>query len=99
MFGRIPLGLNPIRNPNRKFKRSLFLITFFLYIIYFKEEAYIARVKELEDVTEARNEKRKEYDDLRKQRLDNFMKGFGIITSKLKEMYQVLNKFFTFGIL
>ena len=46
-------------------------------------------MKELEDVTESRNQKRKEYDDLRKQRLDNFMQGFGIITTKLKEMYQV----------
>ena len=28
--------------------------------------------------------------DLRKQRLDTFMAGFGVITTKLKEMYQVL---------
>ena len=47
------------------------------------------RVKELEEVTDARNNKRKEYDDLRKQRLDEFMQGFSVITTKLKEMYQV----------
>ena len=52
------------------------------------------RVKELEEVTEARNNKRKEYDDLRKQRLDEFMQGFSVITTKLKEMYQV--NIFTF---
>ncbi|XP_066935951.1 structural maintenance of chromosomes protein 4-like [Clytia hemisphaerica] len=58
---------------------------------YFKkEEAYIMRVKELEEVTDARNNKRKEYDDLRKQRLDEFMQGFSVITTKLKEMYQMI---------
>ncbi|TQS31901.1 hypothetical protein Golomagni_07802, partial [Golovinomyces magnicellulatus] len=32
----------------------------------------------------------KPYDDLRKQRLENFMAGFGVISSKLKEMYQTI---------
>jgi len=58
---------------------------------YFKkEEAYLERVKELEDVTQQRDNKRKEHDDLRKQRLDEFMAAFSIITSKLKEMYQMI---------
>ena len=30
---------------------------------------------------------------MRKQRLDEFMTGFSVITTKLKEMYQVLNYF------
>lgn len=46
-------------------------------------------MKELEEVTTERDDKRKEHDSLRKQRLDEFMAGFSIITTKLKEMYQV----------
>lgn len=58
---------------------------------YFKkEEAYLSRVKELEEVTTERDDKRKEHDSLRKQRLDEFMAGFSIITTKLKEMYQMI---------
>jgi structural maintenance of chromosome 4 len=37
----------------------------------------------------ARDSKKAEYDDLRKQRLDTFMTGFTAISLKLKEMYQV----------
>ena len=33
---------------------------------------------------------RKQHDDLRKMRLNEFMEGFSIITSKLKEMYQMI---------
>ena len=33
---------------------------------------------------------RKQNDDLRKMRLNEFMEGFSIITSKLKEMYQMI---------
>ncbi len=32
---------------------------------------------------------RARFEDMRKQRLDEFMAGFSVITSKLKEMYQV----------
>lgn len=41
-------------------------------------------------MTAARDAIRKEYDDLRKQRLTEFMDGFNIITLKLKEMYQMI---------
>ena len=58
-----------------------------------QEEAYLARVKELDDVTNDRDQKRKEHEAMRKQRLDEFMTGFSVITTKLKEMYQVLNDF------
>ncbi|XP_047130345.1 structural maintenance of chromosomes protein 4 isoform X1 [Hydra vulgaris] len=58
---------------------------------YFKkEEIYLERVKELETVTEERDSKRKDLDNMRKRRLDEFMSGFVIITAKLKEMYQMI---------
>ena len=56
---------------------------------YLQEKAYLVRVSELEAVTQERDETRKQYEDLRKQRLDEFMAGFTAITTKLKEMYQV----------
>lgn len=54
-----------------------------------QEEAYLARVKELDEVTSERDQKRREHEAMRKQRLDEFMAGFSVITTKLKEMYQV----------
>jgi structural maintenance of chromosome 4 len=33
---------------------------------------------------------RRQYDTLRKQRLDGFMEGFNVISMKLKEMYQMI---------
>jgi len=54
-----------------------------------KEEQYLQRVGELDAITTSRDATRKNYDDLRKQRLDCFMTGFTVITTKLKEMYQV----------
>jgi structural maintenance of chromosome 4 len=50
---------------------------------------YLKRVQELDQVTERRDQIKKEYDDLRKRRLDEFMKGFTEISYKVKEMYQV----------
>jgi len=55
-----------------------------------KEEVYLERVNELDKITGARDEQRKHHDDLRKQRLNDFMEGFAIITGKLKEMYQMI---------
>lgn len=54
-------------------------------MVEFKE-----RAKDLESITTERDEARSKYDDLRKRRLDEFMKGFGIISQKLKEMYQMI---------
>lgn len=54
-----------------------------------KEEQYLQRVEELDGATSSRDAARKEFDDLRQQRLDCFMAGFSVITTKLKEMYQV----------
>ena len=54
-----------------------------------KEAVYLERLEELNTITVERDEARQEFDRLRKQRLDEFMAGFGVITGKLKEMYQV----------
>ena len=40
-----------------------------------KEEVYLDRVAELDKMTSARDEQRKHHDDLRKQRLNDFMEG------------------------
>ena len=55
-----------------------------------KEEMYLARVTELDDVTRQRDEQRKNVDTLRKARLSEFMAGFALITTKLKELYQMI---------
>lgn len=55
-----------------------------------KEQVYLQRVSELDDVTEKRNKYRKIHDDLRKRRLNEFSAGFSVITNKLKEMYQMI---------
>lgn len=55
-----------------------------------QEELYLQRVVELDKITEDRDQQRKHYDNLRKERLNEFMAGFVIITNKLKEMYQMI---------
>lgn len=60
---------------------------YFLFLV--QEETYLTRVKELDEVTSERDQKRREHEAMRKQRLDEFMAGFSVITTKLKEMYQV----------
>lgn len=55
-----------------------------------KVQLYIQRAKELDDITNKRNEYRQWHDNVRKSRLHEFMTGFNIITSKLKEMYQMI---------
>ena len=55
-----------------------------------KEADYLSRVCELDQVTEERNTARREHEELRRQRLEMFMDGFGVITLKLKEMYQMI---------
>ena len=45
---------------------------------------------ELDQFTDQRDSQRKLHDELRKQRLDEFMGGFTKITDKLKEMYQMI---------
>ncbi|KAF9129373.1 hypothetical protein BGW39_004213 [Mortierella sp. 14UC] len=55
-----------------------------------REEEYLSRAKDLEEITIRREEAKKEYDELRKRRLDEFMAGFQIISLRLKEMYQMI---------
>ncbi|XP_053567775.1 structural maintenance of chromosomes protein 4 [Bombina bombina] len=55
-----------------------------------KEELYLQRVAELDEITNERDNFRRAYEDLRKQRLNEFMAGFNVITNKLKENYQML---------
>ncbi|CAA6669949.1 unnamed protein product [Spirodela intermedia] len=47
-------------------------------------------ILELNAATQERDELKKQYDDLRKRRLDEFMAGFNTISLKLKEMYQMI---------
>lgn len=55
-----------------------------------QEELYLQRVGELDKITDLRDQQRKYFEELRKQRLDEFMAGFSVITNKLKEMYQMI---------
>ncbi|WWC65608.1 uncharacterized protein I303_108228 [Kwoniella dejecticola CBS 10117] len=58
---------------------------------YRKREAeFLDRARDVENVTNKRDSAKKRYDDLRKVRLDEFMAGFSAISSKLKEMYQMI---------
>ncbi|EFN54921.1 hypothetical protein CHLNCDRAFT_134635 [Chlorella variabilis] len=51
---------------------------------------YSNRARELEAATAERDEVRREHEELRKRRLDEFMAGFNVIGLKLKEMYQMI---------
>ena len=55
-----------------------------------KEDLYLERVAELEDISRQKEKQRRNHEDLRKMRLNEFMEGFSIITAKLKEMYQMI---------
>uniref|UniRef100_A0A7N8XE59 Structural maintenance of chromosomes protein 4 n=1 Tax=Mastacembelus armatus TaxID=205130 RepID=A0A7N8XE59_9TELE len=55
-----------------------------------KEELYLQRVTQLDEITTERDKFKRAYEDLRKQRLNEFMAGFNTITNKLKENYQML---------
>lgn len=54
-----------------------------------REQEFMERAADLEIVTKERDAAKRQFDDLRNQRLREFMEGFGIISMKLKEMYQV----------
>ncbi|KAJ3127697.1 hypothetical protein HK098_005933 [Nowakowskiella sp. JEL0407] len=58
------------------------------YRVKFQE--YQAMAEELREFTEKRDAVKKEYDDKKKQRLDEFMAGFVKVSEKLKEMYQMI---------
>ncbi len=54
-----------------------------------REEEFLRRAAEFDEITKLRDAKKEEYEALRKRRLDEFMAGFSAISLKLKEMYQV----------
>jgi structural maintenance of chromosome 4 len=54
-----------------------------------REKEYKDRSSDLENTTGTRDAAKKLCDDLRKRRLEEFMRGFNIISLRLKEMYQV----------
>jgi hypothetical protein len=62
-----------------------------------REEEFLKRAKDLEQITNLRDEQKQKYDSLRKQRLDEFMAGFSLISMKLKEMYQVRFNIFSYS--
>uniref|UniRef100_F7ADN1 Structural maintenance of chromosomes protein n=1 Tax=Ciona intestinalis TaxID=7719 RepID=F7ADN1_CIOIN len=55
-----------------------------------KQQVYLQRVGELDQVTGKRDKYRGMYDNLRKRRLNEFCDGFVVITNKLKEIYQMI---------
>ena len=54
------------------------------------EETFLARARDLDATTEARDRAQAQFDALRKERLERFMQGFSQISLKLKEMYQTI---------
>jgi len=55
-----------------------------------KDIAYRQRLQELEDLNTQRDLLKTTYESYRQQRLTQFMSGFGIISLRLKEMYQMI---------
>ncbi|KAF9472577.1 hypothetical protein BDN70DRAFT_886856 [Pholiota conissans] len=55
-----------------------------------REQEFFNRAKDLDEITKQRDDQKTQYDNLRKQRLDEFMAGFNLISLKLKEMYQMI---------
>lgn len=55
-----------------------------------KDKLYLRRVADLEKVTAERNNLRDTYENLRRRRIQEFLGDFTLITSKLKEMYQMI---------
>ncbi|GLV32117.1 gluon [Carabus blaptoides fortunei] len=55
-----------------------------------KEASYLQRVVEFDHVTTKRTQMRDLREDLRKRRQTEFQSGFNLISTKLKEMYQLI---------
>ncbi|KAI0756431.1 RecF/RecN/SMC protein [Daedaleopsis nitida] len=55
-----------------------------------REEEFLRRAAELDEITKQRDEKKAEYEGLTNKRLAEFMAGFTTISMKLKEMYQMI---------
>lgn len=55
-----------------------------------REKEFKTRNADLSDAVSQRDAMKQRYEDLRQRRLDEFMEGFGQISVKLKEMYQMI---------
>lgn len=55
-----------------------------------KDALYIRRAADLEEMTVMRNRMRDIYETARRRRVQEFLHGFSLITTKLKEMYQMI---------
>ncbi|KAG8173679.1 hypothetical protein JTE90_017817, partial [Oedothorax gibbosus] len=55
-----------------------------------KEEIYKRKLQDLESTVAERDRYRSHYEALRRQRLQEFLRGFSIITLKVKELYQMM---------
>jgi len=55
-----------------------------------KDALYIRRATDLEEVTLTRNKMRDIFETARRRRVQEFLHGFSLITTKLKEMYQMI---------
>ncbi|XP_015225758.1 PREDICTED: structural maintenance of chromosomes protein 4 isoform X3 [Cyprinodon variegatus] len=78
--------ISTLENQCRQMKPNLGAIAEYMK----KEELYLQRVAQLDEITAERDRFKHAYEDLRKQRLNEFMTGFNMITNKLKENYQML---------
>ncbi|CAG0879730.1 unnamed protein product [Darwinula stevensoni] len=57
-----------------------------------KLDQYLAKVDELHQLTQRRDHLKSRLSDLKINRLNEFMTGFGIISMKLKEIYQMITQ-------
>ncbi|RPD64655.1 RecF/RecN/SMC protein [Lentinus tigrinus ALCF2SS1-7] len=55
-----------------------------------REEEFLRRAADLDEITKQRDAKKAEYEGLTNKRLAEFMTGFNAISTKLKEMYQMI---------
>ena len=55
-----------------------------------KDKLFLHRAAELDAITVERNNLRDVYEDAKRKRMEEFRNGFKIITTKLKEMYQMI---------
>lgn len=55
-----------------------------------KDALYLRRIADLEEMTLMRNKMRDIYETARRRRIQEFQDGFSLITTKLKEMYQMI---------
>nr|ATL75372.1 structural maintenance of chromosomes 4A [Diachasma muliebre] len=55
-----------------------------------KDRVFMQRSAQVQEATDARNKMRSAYDEARRRRAEEFHAGFNVITTKLKEMYQMI---------